>query len=142
MSSVDFWNNVVKTALEKLEDLEILARPDVHWIFRASPKKNLLSTFDRLCSRARINDSNKQRTLEVKIMREFMRAAHHYLDGPLPGRTDLAEWMSLGRHYGSPSRKALDVCHIRFRFPSVRNRIGQTSAEALQKLLEPGIRAQ
>ncbi|MCI0563402.1 MAG: FRG domain-containing protein [Nitrososphaera sp.] len=49
-------------------------------------------------------------------MHEFMRAAHHYmteLEEPLPPRTALAEWMSLGRHYGIPSR-LIDFSYSRY----------------------------
>lgn len=85
--------------------------PHDEWIFRAlkkGPDKNgnleILSHFDEAWRRRQPANSKELRPLyENWMLRDFRRQAHHYLTD-LPQKTDLLEWLALGRHYGMPVR--------------------------------------
>ena len=85
--------------------------PQGDWIFRGlktGPDQNqdleILSHFDEAWRRTRPIKAKELRPLyEAWMLRDFRRQAHHHLPN-LPDRTDLLEWLALGRHYGMPVR--------------------------------------
>lgn len=85
--------------------------PHGDWIFRGlktGPDQNqdlkILSHFDEAWTRSRPIKAKELRPLyEAWMLRDFRRQAHHHLAN-LPERTDLLEWLALGRYYGMPVR--------------------------------------
>ncbi len=43
------------------------------------------------------------RAIEEKMLRSFMRKAHHYLT-QVPEPDDIVDWLAIMRHYGAPTR--------------------------------------
>ncbi|HYE97786.1 MAG TPA: FRG domain-containing protein [Planctomycetota bacterium] len=82
-----------------------------YWLFRAEPdsdRENWLTTsFDRSLRDMypRPEDRTKLvlNDIEGRLLREFQRRAHHYLD-VLPEPWDTLGWWALMRHYGAPVR--------------------------------------
>ena len=83
-------------------------RPE--WIFRAEKQKKgggengkkylqpaIRKAFDLFEPRCDL------RELEARLIRDFRRRAHQYIDDP-PAMNDVLEWMALMRHYGAPTR--------------------------------------
>ena len=84
------------------------------WIFRAHNldkiesmhinEKCIKSSFDKACERAQEPILEKDRwKYEARMLFEFKRGAHRYLDN-IPPKEDFLEWFSIARHYGMPSR--------------------------------------
>ena len=83
-----------------------------YWIFRAEPesadRENWLTTsFDRSLRDMYPREDERSKLnlpgIEGRLLREFQRRAHHYLD-VLPEPWDTLGWWALMRHYGAPVR--------------------------------------
>ena len=74
------------------------------WIFRGQSKfdRALKSTLEREAERTELS-LDRVPTVEEQLVTEFQRKVHHYLSN-IPHIGDHAEWFSLMRHYGAPSR--------------------------------------
>ena len=78
--------------------------PGHRWIFRGEGKLHdtLATSIEREAHAAEVPLS-KLPKVEKQLINEFRRRLHHYSpDLPSPG--DLAEWLSLMRHFGAPTR--------------------------------------
>ncbi|MGA2796140.1 MAG: FRG domain-containing protein [Thermoguttaceae bacterium] len=85
---------------------------DKNWVFRGHRRETeeLKSTLDRQLNK-RINSYIGQQTAEDYLLNQFKRAAHHFLNcSMVPDKDDRLEWLSLMRHYGTPTR-LLDFTH-------------------------------
>lgn len=100
----------IKTGQKYFKEINKL--PEGKWIFRALRESEvekirdneitIKSSFDEACDRAEI--SKKERWLyESWMLFEFKREAYNYLNNK-PEPADFLEWLSIGRHYGMPSR--------------------------------------
>lgn len=79
-------------------------KPRKRWIFRGegAVHEALKTSIEREAEAASIPLGRLQK-LEVQLLNEFRRRFHHYSTRD-PERGDLAEWLSLMRHYGAPTR--------------------------------------
>jgi hypothetical protein len=73
------------------------------WIFRAAKMGEDLATSLERAVLGQHPDLARAFDVEDRILREFRRRAHHYLN-PLPADDDVLQWLSLIRHYGGPTR--------------------------------------
>ncbi len=103
--SISSWEKYVK---------EINKLTKNGWIFRALRKsefdniKNneitIKSSFDEACDQAiKKIPENKRWQYETWMLFEFKREAYKYLNDK-PKEDDFLEWLSIGRHYGMPTR--------------------------------------
>ena len=100
-------------SLRKLYESDFSKRTDdVHWIFRGEKrrkdKSSVLNEIDLKTSLDKVfncyNPTNYRRAkLEVSLLREFQRKAHHHLQY-VPEKTNTLEWLTLMQHYGGPTR--------------------------------------
>lgn len=73
------------------------------WIFRGmSSDFPLQTSLERVLIDADINLA-KALEIERKLLKEFKRRAHYYVD-PLPTHGDVLGWLALMQHYGAPTR--------------------------------------
>lgn len=74
------------------------------WIFRGEEREfpSMSTTLEREADRGGIPLEEVLKR-EGRLLNEFKRRLHHY-GGELPHPGDTAEWLSLMRHYGAPSR--------------------------------------
>ena len=102
MGNIDVFREV------QIDDLMSLhSHRDTHfgdlgdWIFRGQSDAawKLTSNLERLLD----DDLSIAPGIEFRIVREFMRRAHHYFDR-VPDEDRLDEWLALMRHYGAPTR--------------------------------------
>lgn len=88
-----------------------------HWVFRGQRdhRWSLESGLDRLVIFPLRQHGHQMQFLEEerygpafhepRLLQEFQRRAHHYLDNTkLPGPDDLFEWWALMQHHGAPTR--------------------------------------
>lgn len=98
------WNDLVaaenyidKKAKKKNKEMD-------EWAFRGQDTLDFpASTLERHCKNLDITGS-KIVDLEVKLIRDFARSYHLYTDRVLPLKGYTLEWLSLLRHYGTPTR--------------------------------------
>jgi len=95
------WPDFIKLYLESWSPPPA---SEARWIFRGQSKLShtLTTTLEREAERVGIKVNSLPR-VEGQLLTEFQRKAHHYL-GHLPQGGDFAEWFSLMRHFGAPSR--------------------------------------
>ena len=100
-TEVDRWSDFLEWYSEFREKRDT---PKRRWIFRGEGRLHeILSTsLEREAERSRIPFSRLPQ-IERQLLNEFRRRLHHYSPHtPHPG--DLAEWLSLMRHFGAPTR--------------------------------------
>jgi hypothetical protein len=84
-----------------IQDLEKFVDAHRGWLFRGHrcPEWKLETSLERASRRCGFNESE----YEKRVVREFMRHAHTYLDRT-PDKNDTVEWLALMQHYGAPTR--------------------------------------
>jgi len=89
---------------EELVDVEASFEGHDEWAFRGQNTcKFPATTLERHCSNLRLT-GNAIEDLEVKLIRDFARRYHLYAGYPPPSKGYTLEWLSLLRHYGTPTR--------------------------------------
>jgi hypothetical protein len=73
------------------------------WIFRAAKMGEGLTTTLERAVLGQHPDLSRAFEVEARLLREFQRRAHHYVDR-LPRDDDVLQWLALIRHYGGPTR--------------------------------------
>lgn len=73
------------------------------WIFRAAKMGEDFTTSLERAVLGRLPDLGRAFEVEARMLREFRRRAHHYLQPP-PADDDVLQWLALIRHYGGPTR--------------------------------------
>ena len=79
---------------------------DEKWVFRGVRRESyeLRSALDRGIDK-REHSHIGQQTAEDYLLKQFKRAAHHFLEASMvPGKDDRLEWLALMQHYGAPTR--------------------------------------
>jgi hypothetical protein len=79
-------------------------KPGAQWVFRglSDAKYKLKTSLER--ARWRFDAPwNELGGMETKMIRQFRRQAHRYLENP-PKDDDTIEWLALMQHFGSPTR--------------------------------------
>lgn len=91
------------------------------WIFRAQTQTRLKkrnrkkpdyhvegsyfrTSLDRAFARFEPDKKYPRHKLEIALLREFMRKAHHHLMYDLPDTRNTIEWLTVMQHYGAPTR--------------------------------------
>ena len=107
-----YWSELSDFDIKSISSY-VKSRKLENYIFRGLPENiddNLLETsFDKLigilaCQGIVISDKDRWK-YEGQLLYEFKRRAHYYLkEYGVPGAGNFLEWLSLMRHYGSPSR--------------------------------------
>jgi FRG domain len=86
---------------------EEFAKPKVQWVFRglSDADYELKTTLERVAAKRFGRNLNEliEIELEPKMIRQFKRQAHRYLESP-PKDDDTIEWLALMQHFGSPTR--------------------------------------
>jgi len=97
---VDTWSHFFKWYSEFREKRDT---PKKRWIFRGEGRQHetLSTSLEREAERSQIPFAQLPK-IEGQLLNEFRRRLHHYSPHtPHPG--DLAEWLSLMRHFGAPT---------------------------------------
>jgi len=94
-------NPLIKFAYE-------LSKLEGEWAFRGDFKSEITSSLDRIFTNHKVETQTegqikKRRYIEKKLIREFQRAAHHYLS-KTPPLDDRLQWIALLQHHGGPTR--------------------------------------
>jgi FRG domain len=77
--------------------------PEPYWLFRGMPSDfDLQTSLERVLVDAGI-PLNEAPEIERKLLKEFKRRAHSYVDS-LPADGDVLGWLALMQHYGAPTR--------------------------------------
>jgi len=98
---------ILKNERENLDDIVKLFDTDsstnepTRWIFRGGTK--LETSLERAIRDNENPEDVNPWFAEWMLLREFRRAAHHYLRH-LPKQGDTLQWMALMQHYGAPTR--------------------------------------
>jgi hypothetical protein len=94
--------------IERWEDAlklyDSFAQSGRQWIFRGLPDAGyeLETTLERARERF-AKDWKDLRVMEKRMIRQFKRQAHLYLENP-PKDDDTIEWLALMQHFGAPTR--------------------------------------
>jgi|SRR5271157_5682983 len=97
--AVKVWDRLVNCLAWEFGDGE-------KWVLRGARKESykLESALDRGIER-RIDSGINQQTAEDYLLKQFKRAAHHFLESCMvPDKKDRLEWLALMQHYGAPTR--------------------------------------
>lgn len=116
------------------------------WIFRGERKldaddvdKYLRTSIEKAFDDYGIDDPQKKRENEMKIIRKFQRQASLYIEGGEPDKDDILEWLALMRHHGAPAR-LMDwnySYHIAVYFALAENQSGVVWALNTAKMNKP-----
>jgi len=82
----------------------IVERPG-RWVFRGQKASDttLMTTLERAVGEFYPDAPRKSFAIESRLLQEFRRRAHQYLES-LPPEYDTLDWLALMRHYGAPTR--------------------------------------
>ena len=96
-------HNTIKS-WKKLVDAESGFDSDSEWAFRGQNTPQFpASSLERHCKNLKITGADIE-DLEVKLIRDFARRYHLYAGYNPPPKGNTLEWLSLLRHYGTPTR--------------------------------------
>jgi hypothetical protein len=96
---------VLALRLNSWRDTRILVDQLPGWTFRGQQNAAwpLTTTLQRAGEQDHYGTGFLVSAVEIQIMEEFKRRAHHFLPAP-PQPEDLIEWMALIQHFGGPTR--------------------------------------